>query len=84
MTGYTRILLPLDGSAVSEQAISYVAALAARLSVPVRLLMAVEPDSPAITQSLNSNGDGSILPAPARTWQRNICRTLPPASLTRE
>ena len=55
MTGYTRILLPLDGSTVSEQAISYVAALAARLSVPVRLLMAVEPDSPAITQSLNSN-----------------------------
>ncbi len=55
MTGYTQILLPLDGSAVSEQAIPHVAALARALQVPVRLLMAVEPDSPAITQSLFSN-----------------------------
>ena len=52
MAGYTRIILPLDGSEASEQALPHVAALAARLSLPVQLLFAVEPDSPAIAQSL--------------------------------
>lgn len=55
MASYTRIILPLDGSDSSEQALPYVRSLAARLSIPVRLLHAVEPDSPAITQSLYSN-----------------------------
>ncbi len=54
MAGFTRIIVPLDGSNESEQALPYVNSLATRLSIPVRLLHSVEPDSPAITQSLYS------------------------------
>ncbi len=55
MAPYKRIILPLDGSDVSEQAIPLATGLAKQLSLPVTLLNAVEPDSPAITQSLFSN-----------------------------
>ena len=55
MTSYSRIMLPLDESQVSEQAIPFAVALAGSLSLPVTLIEAVEPDSPAITQSLYSN-----------------------------
>ena len=55
MVSYSRIILPLDESETSEQALPYASALATGLSLPVRLLLAVEPDSPAITQSLYSN-----------------------------
>ena len=55
MADYTRIILPLDGSEASEQALPHVNALASRLSLPIRLLHAVEPDSPTIAQSLYSN-----------------------------
>ena len=52
MADYSRIVLPLDGSEIAEQALPYAKALALRLSVPLRLLLAVEPESPAIVQSL--------------------------------
>ena len=55
MAAYTRIILPLDGSGTSEQAIPLARELAMHLSLPIRLVYAVEPDSPAITQSLYSN-----------------------------
>ena len=55
MAAYTRIILPLDGSDTSEQAIPHARGLAMQLSLPVTLVCAVEPDSPAITQSLYSN-----------------------------
>ena len=55
MAAYTRIILPLDGSETSEQAIPLARGIAKRLSLPVSLLFAVEMDSPAITQSLYSN-----------------------------
>jgi nucleotide-binding universal stress UspA family protein len=50
---YTRILTPLDGSDLSEQVIPYARALASRLSLPLTLLMAIEPEHPTIGQSLN-------------------------------
>ena len=50
---YTRILAPLDGSVLSEQVIPYARAIAARLSLPMTLLMAIEPDHPTIGQALN-------------------------------
>ena len=50
---YTRILAPLDGSDLSEQVIPYSRAIAARLSLPMTLLMAIEPDHPTIGQALN-------------------------------
>ena len=55
MAVYSRIILPLDGSHTSEQAIPLARELALQLSLPVRLVHAVEPDSPSITQSLYSN-----------------------------
>lgn len=55
MAAYTRIILPLDGSDTSEQAIPHVRGLAMHLFLPITLVYAVEPDSPAITQSLYSN-----------------------------
>ncbi len=50
---YTRILTPLDGSEFSEQVLPYARALASRLSLPMTLLMAVEPEHPNISRSLN-------------------------------
>ena len=50
---YTRILAPLDGSDLSEQVIPFARAIAARLSLPLTLLMAIEPDHPTIGQALN-------------------------------
>lgn len=55
MAAYTRIILPLDGSGTSEQAIPLARGMALRLSLPIKLVYAVEPDSPAITQSLYSS-----------------------------
>ena len=50
---YTRILTPLDGSEVSEQVLPYARAFAAGLSLPIDLLMTIEPDHPTIGQALN-------------------------------
>ena len=50
---YTRILTPLDGSEVSEHVLPYARALASKLSIPITLLLAIEPDHPTISQALN-------------------------------
>ncbi len=50
---YTRILTPLDGSEASEHVLPYARALASSLSIPLTLLMAIEPDHPTISQLLN-------------------------------
>ncbi len=50
---YTQILTALDGSDVSEQVIPCVRALAASLSLPITLLLAVEPEHPSVGQMLN-------------------------------
>ena len=50
---YTRILTPLDGSEVSEQVLPYARALASGLSLPLTLLMSIEPDHPTIGEMLN-------------------------------
>ena len=50
---YTRILTPLDGSQLSEQALPYARSLAAGLSLPVTLLHAIEPEVITIPQMLN-------------------------------
>ena len=50
---YTRILTPLDGSEVSEHVLPYARALASSLSLPMTLLLAIEPDYPTIGQALN-------------------------------
>ncbi len=50
---YTRILTPLDGSEVSEQVLPYARALSSGLSLPVSLLMAIEPEHHTISQALN-------------------------------
>ena len=50
---YAKILVPLDGSETSEQALPYAQPLAESLSLPVTLLYAVEPEHITIPQSLN-------------------------------
>jgi nucleotide-binding universal stress UspA family protein len=50
---YTQILTPLDGSEVSEQVLPYVQSLASGLSLPITLLLAVEPEHPSVGQILN-------------------------------
>ena len=50
---YTRILTPLDGSEVSEHVLPYVRGLASRLSIPLTLLMAIEPEHPTVGHMLN-------------------------------
>ena len=48
-----RILVPLDGSEYAERVLPYVRNFALALSLPVRLLYAVERDHPSISRSLN-------------------------------
>ncbi len=50
---YERILVPLDGSEFSEQVLPVTRRLANDLSLPVRLLYAIEPEHPSISQALN-------------------------------
>ena len=50
---YTQILTPLDGSDLSEQVLPYVRSLATSLSLPITLLLAVEPEHPSVGQILN-------------------------------
>ena len=50
---YTQILTPLDGSEVSEQVLPYARSMAASLSLPITLLLAVEPEHPSVGQGLN-------------------------------
>lgn len=42
---YTRMLVPLDGSKLAEQALPYARFLAKALTIPVELLEAVDPDA---------------------------------------
>ena len=50
---YERILVPLDGSEFSEQVLPVTRRLANDLSLPVRLLYAIEPEHQSISQALN-------------------------------
>ncbi len=50
---YSRILVPLDGSSLSEEVLPYVRHLGLRLSLPVHLLSVVEPPPPSISRDLN-------------------------------
>ena len=50
---YTRIVVPLDGSSLSEQVLPYVRQLAAGLSIPVTLISVVEPPPIGVAQGLN-------------------------------
>lgn len=50
---YTHILTPLDGSGTSEQVLPYVRSLAGSLSLPITLLLSVEPEHPSVGQILN-------------------------------
>ena len=50
---YTQILTPLDGSDLSEQVLPYVQFLATGLSLPITLLLDVEPETPTVGQALN-------------------------------
>ena len=50
---YTHILTPLDGSRTSEQVLPYVRSLAGSLSLPITLLLSVEPEHPSVGQILN-------------------------------
>ena len=54
MARYSRIILPLDGSESAEQAIPYIRLLALKMSIPVRLLLAVERENPVLVQSLHA------------------------------
>jgi len=46
---YSKVLVPLDGSAVAEQVLPYVRFLAARLKIPVELLGVVDPAAIAVS-----------------------------------
>ena len=50
---YSRILVPLDGSSLSEQVLPYVRQLAVGLSIPVTVMTVVEPSVPTIGRDLN-------------------------------
>ena len=50
---YPRIVVPLDGSSLSEQVLPYVRQLAAGLSIPVTLISVVEPPPIGVAQGLN-------------------------------
>ena len=45
---YTRMLIPLDGSKVAEQVLPYARYLARKLSIPVELLQAADPEALAL------------------------------------
>ncbi len=45
---YTRMLIPLDGSKLAEQALPYARFLARALSIPVQLLQAADPEALAL------------------------------------
>ena len=45
---YSRILVPVDGSSLSEQVLPYVQQLGLGLSIPVTLMTVVEPSPPSI------------------------------------
>ena len=50
---YSRMVVPLDGSCLSERVLSYVRQLGLGLSIPVTLMTVVEPPTPTIGHSLN-------------------------------
>ena len=50
---YSRIVVPLDGSSLSEQVLPYVRQLGLGLSIPVTLMTVVEPPTPTIGHGLN-------------------------------
>ena len=50
---YERILVPLDGSEFSGRVLPVAERLARDLALPVKLLHAIEPEHPSISQSLN-------------------------------
>ncbi len=50
---YERILVPLDGSEFSERVLPVAKRLAGDLAIPLKLLHAIEPEHPSISQSLN-------------------------------
>ncbi len=52
---YARILVPVDGSSLSEQALPYVQQLGLGLSIPVTLMTVVEPSPPSIGLHLGSS-----------------------------
>ena len=83
---YTRILAPLDGSDLSEQVIPYARAIAARLSLPLTLLMAIEPDHPTIGQALNpelhSHELESHRAAHAESYLSSVAARLEDAGIT--
>jgi nucleotide-binding universal stress UspA family protein len=61
---YEKILLPLDGSTLSESAWPYAQFLARALQRPVELLHAIDPD--IITGSVATRGTST----PSRHWKR--------------
>ena len=52
---YARILVPVDGSSLSEQVLPYVQQLGLGLSIPVTLMTVVEPSPPSIGLHLGSS-----------------------------
>lgn len=50
---YERLLVPLDGSEFSEQVLPMAERFAKELALPIRLLHAIDPEHPSISQSLN-------------------------------
>ena len=45
---YTKMLIPLDGSKVAEQVLPYARCLARKLSIPIELLQAADPEALAL------------------------------------
>ncbi len=50
---YDRILVPLDGSYISEQVLPYVRQLGLGLSIPLTLILVVIPPRPSVSRELN-------------------------------
>ena len=83
---YTSILVPLDGSEYAERVLPYVRNFALTLSLPVRLLYAVERDHPSISRSLNERlhyaTSAHHRGLHARAYAERVRRQLTEAGLT--
>lgn len=70
---YSRILVPLDGSKLSESVLPYSRALAKALRVPVELLRAVDPD---VVSTFVNPAEGRFLDVMESTMKRDSAEYL--------
>jgi nucleotide-binding universal stress UspA family protein len=73
---YSRLLIPLDGSKLAEQALPYARCLAKALAVPVELLEAVDPESLQVLANPQQGRYIDTLLADKRASSRSYLKTI--------